>query len=169
MREVIGRCQLLGGQLHADASEFDQADAAYATSAATLEAAALRHFASQAYAGHAAAALTRGRFDTARDAAERVVQALGGASAVVLDEPAWPMLVCHRVWQRCGDPRAWSAIERAHKDTQSMAEMSGDGELRRAILKDIPLHRQVLAAWTAANAEREATARAGPVRRPACR
>lgn len=157
MREVVGRCQLLGGQLHADASEFDQADAAYAASAATFEAAALPHFASQAYAGHAAVALTLGRLDAARDAAERVVQALGGASVVVLDEPAWPMLVCHRVWQRCGDPRAWSAIERAHKDMQSMAEMSGDDELRRAILEDIPLHRQVQAAWVAANAEREAT------------
>jgi hypothetical protein len=74
------------------------------------------------------------------------------------------MLVCHRVWQRCGDPRAWSAIERAHQNMQSMAELSGDEDLRRAILQDIPLHRQVNAAWAAANAEREAAAKAAAAR-----
>ncbi|WP_158219741.1 adenylate/guanylate cyclase domain-containing protein [Ideonella sp. A 288] len=161
MRDVIGRCQLLDGQLHADASEFELAETAYAASAATFEAAGQPHFASQAYAGHAAVALTQGRLDAARDAAERVVQALGGASVMALDEEAWPMLVCHRVWQRCGDPRAWSAIERAHKDMQAKAEMSGDEDLRQAILQDIPLHRQVQAAWAAANAEREATGQSG--------
>lgn len=149
MREVVGRCQLLGGHLHAEAGEFDLADAAYAASAASFEATTQPHFASQAYAGHAAVALAQGRRDAARDAAERTAQALGEASVLGLDDPAWPMLVCHRVWQRCGDPRAWSAIERAYKDLQSQAEMAGDDEFRRAILQDIPLHRQVQEAWVA--------------------
>ena len=160
MREIVARSWLLRGHLRADAGEAEEGHACYDRAAVDFEACGLAHFASQAYAGRAALALDADDLPAALDWAERTAQAIAGLAWLTgIEAPSWPSLVCHRVWQRLGDGRAQAALERAHRELMRIADRAGDAALRQGILYDIPLHREVLAAW---EARATATPPAGP-------
>jgi predicted ATPase/class 3 adenylate cyclase len=150
MREVLARSWLMRGHLLADAGRTDAAHAAYDTAARGFEDCALPHFASQAYAGRASLALAAGDMAAARDWAERTAAAIAGVPSLLgIDEPALPSLCCWRVWQRLGDPRAAAALQRALDDVQTAAGRVDDPALRQAMLQQVPMMRDVMAAWAA--------------------
>jgi predicted ATPase/class 3 adenylate cyclase len=154
-REIAGRSDLLLAHLDADAHHFESAQAHYAASAEAFEASQLPHFASQAYAGLAALALTQGQLDRAQEWAERVQAVLcTELSLLIIDDPVWPPLVCYRVWSRCGDARAASALARAWRDLQTLAERADDEQYSHDLRHRVRLHRDVQAAWAATAASR---------------
>jgi class 3 adenylate cyclase len=151
MREVLARSWLVRGHLLADAGRGEPAHAAYDAAARGFEDCELPHFASQAYAGRAALALAQGDLNAAGPWAERTAQAVASVPSLLgIDAPALPSLVCHRVWQRLGDPRAAGALRRAFDDVQAAAGRAEDPALQQQMLHQVPLMREVMAAWAAA-------------------
>ena len=73
----------------------------------------------------------------------------GVPSLLGIDWPAQPSLVCHLVWQRLGDPRAASALQRAYDDVQSAAARVDDLAIRQEMLRAVPVMREVMAVWDA--------------------
>jgi hypothetical protein len=67
-----------------------------------------------------------------------------------LDGTGYPRLIewtCHQVLERAGDPRAGAWLERAHRALTDQAETIPDAALREGFLKNIPHHREIVAAW----------------------
>ena len=96
-----------------------------------------------------------------------------GADDNPLEGVEFPRLVewtCHRVLASAGDrgdPRAAEWLARAHDALQAQAATIADAALRQGFLCNIPVHREIVAAW--ANAERsrmKGARRATPTRSP---
>ena len=62
-------------------------------------------------------------------------------------------LTCYRVLERAGDPRAADVLAVAHANVLAQAVLTCDPALRRSFLRDIPEHREIVAAWTAHETE----------------
>jgi len=113
-----------------------------------------RHDAS---AGLARVALAKGDPDAAMHALESVLT-LGsnsGADDNPLEGVEFPRLVewtCHRVLARAGDPRAAEWLARAYAALQARAATIADAELRQGFTCNIPVHREIAAAWATRNA-----------------
>lgn len=149
-REVIGRCHQLRGQLHAAQGDATAAHRAYTEALAVFEAAAMPMFACHPCAALAEAELSAGNLAGACAWAERAAGHLSGAAPDARRRrPAWPLLVCHRVWAAAGDPRAEAALDEAYAEVQALASEVGDDEGRRGVLEGVPAHREVIAAWRA--------------------
>ena len=67
-------------------------------------------------------------------------------------DPLLPRFACAQVWAANGDPRAAAMLAQAHGDLQRMASCFDDGPVRQAVLQQVPLHREIIAAWQAAQA-----------------
>jgi len=52
---------------------------------------------------------------------------------------------------RGGDPRADEWLIRAHEALQAQASTIADGALREGFLRNIPVHGEISAAWSARN------------------
>ena len=111
-----------------------------------------RHDAS---AGLARVALAQGDTAAAMQALEPLL-ALGakaGADDNPLEGVEFPRLVewtCHRVLASAGepgDPRAAEWLTRAHEALQAQAATITDAALRQGFLRNIPAHREIVAAW----------------------
>ena len=113
-----------------------------------------RHDAS---AGLARVALAQGDTAAAMQALEPLL-ALGaktGADDNPLEGVEFPRLVewtCHRVLASAGDPRAAEWLARAHEALQAQAATIADAALRQGFLCNIPVHREIVAAWATRNA-----------------
>ena len=82
-----------------------------------------------------------------------------GAKTSADDNPLegveFPRLVewtCHRVLASAGDPRAAEWLARAHEALQAQAATIADAELRQGFICNIPVHREIAAAWATRNA-----------------
>ena len=147
-----GRCQMLRGRIAAEAGDRAAAQAAYERAAAIFVPADAAPFACQVRALSAELLLGQGRLSEALELAERIARDLeAGVSLSNTDEPLFPRWVCHRVWERGGDPRAAAALAAAHAELQDLAARAGDDETRRGIFENVLLHREIVAAWAAAN------------------
>jgi class 3 adenylate cyclase/tetratricopeptide (TPR) repeat protein len=56
-------------------------------------------------------------------------------------------LTCHQVLARAGDPRADEWLVRAHGALMAQTEALSDIGLRQGFLRNIPWHREIVAAW----------------------
>ncbi len=112
-----------------------------------------RHDAS---AGLARVALAQGDSDAAMQALASLLP-LGtrtGGDDNPFEGAEFPRLVewtCHRVLARAGDPRAAEWLARAHAALQARAATIADAELRQGFICNIPVHREIAAAWAARN------------------
>jgi tetratricopeptide (TPR) repeat protein len=151
MTEVQGRCHLLIGRLHLDDGAEVRAQLAFQACIEAFAAAGLPHYESQGHAGLALLALSQGDLARACASAEEVDQRIQNNDALVgIDSPCLPLLACWKVWQRAGDARALPALRRVVNNVQKIAELAGDDEaLRRSVLENVPLHREVMQAWQA--------------------
>ena len=150
-RDAQGRCQLLRGQLLAAAGEYDAAQTAFECAQALFGSLGAEGFVCQVRANLALLHLAAGRLPQAQALAEQIAaQIAGGLSLAATEEPQYPHLACHRVWAASGDPRAGAAIATAHAELQALVAGVGQEELRTSILSNIPLHREIVAAWEAA-------------------
>ena len=73
-----------------------------------------------------------------------------GADDDPLEGVEFPRLVewtCHRVLASAGDPRAAEWLARAHEALQAQAATIADAALRQGFLCNIPVHREIVAAW----------------------
>jgi len=145
----VGAAELALGQ-HVPATQ------AFATAHARANeiASPYRHDAS---AGLARVALAQGDTGAALQALESSL-ALGaktGADDNPLEGAEFPRLVewtCHQVLSDRGDPRAAEWLARAHAALQAQAATITDAALRHGFLCNIPVHREIVAAWTTRNA-----------------
>jgi tetratricopeptide (TPR) repeat protein len=85
-------------------------------------------------------------------AALREVEALlahiaGGGSWEGVEVPRLIELTCHRVLARANDPRAGHWLLLAHEGLQARAMAIADAALRQGFLQNIPVHREIVAAW----------------------
>ena len=78
-----------------------------------------------------------------------------GADSGLLDGAEYPRLIeltCHQVLVRAGGPGAADWLRRAHERLQANAARITDAHLRQSFLHNIPHHREIVAAWTRAEA-----------------
>jgi hypothetical protein len=143
----VGEAELALGRHEAAAEAFAAAHAR-----ASAIASPFRHDAS---AGLARVALARGDVGAAV-AALKPLLALGthtGAPDGSLEGMEFPRLVewtCYRVLEKAGgrdDARAGAWLRRAHEALQAQAATIADADLRTGFLRNIPVHREIVAAW----------------------
>jgi class 3 adenylate cyclase/tetratricopeptide (TPR) repeat protein len=108
-----------------------------------------------ATAGLARVALAQG------DTAEALRQVNGvlaylddGGKLEATQSPTFIELTCYQVLARSSDLRAAEWLERAHTHLMAKAATIPDAQLRKGFLKNIPEHREIMAAWTAAQLAR---------------
>jgi len=144
----VGEAELALGRHAAAAQAFDTAHGRAADIASPH-----RH---DAAAGLARVALARGDIDGAMQALEPLL-ALGSKTVGdgdPLEGAEFPRLIewtCHRVLVRARDPRADEWLIRAHEQLQAQASTIADGALREGFLRNIPVHGEISAAWSARN------------------
>jgi len=147
-REAEGRCVLLRAQLEVATGSPSAARARFEGALSIFEAIDAQGFACLARAELALLDLNDGRLPSAVAAAERIEADLAaGLSLASTEEGLTPHMICHRIWAAAGDARAPSALATAHTALQAMAARVGDDELRTCVLENIPLHRDIVAAW----------------------
>jgi len=143
----LGEAELVLGRHAAAAQAFGSAH-----ERATEIGSPYRH---DAAAGLARVALAQGDTAAALQALEPLLAA--GAAAHgddnLLEGAEFPRLVewtCHRVLARAGEHgerRAAEWLSRAHDALQTQAAAIADPALRESFLRNIPVHREILAAW----------------------
>jgi len=149
----VGNAELALGRYAPAAQAFAAAHAR-----ASEIASPYRHDAST---GLARVALAKGDTGAAMQALESLL-ALGaktGADGNPLEGAEFPRLVewtCHRVLSARGDPRAGEWLARAHASLQVQAATVTDAALRQGFLCNIPVHREIVAAWAARAADASA-------------
>ena len=139
----VGDAELALGRLGPAADAFESAH----TRASEI-ASPFRHDAS---AGLARVALARNDPDAAMLALAPLLSA-GADSSALLEGVEFPRLVewtCYRVLTRVGDPRAGEWLARAHAAIRDRAATIADADLRQRFTLNIPVHREIEAAWAA--------------------
>jgi len=133
----IGDAELALGHHDAAAEAFERAEVA---------ARALGAGEPGALAGRARVAMAMGDLAAALELAENLMAALdrldGGERRQVL-------FTCHQVLARTGDSRAPQLLVRVYDELQARAATITDADLRRSFLNNVPLHREIVSAWTA--------------------
>jgi hypothetical protein len=70
-----------------------------------------------------------------------------GGTLDASEEPRLIELTCHQTLARIGDPHAADWLGRAHTALLAQADAINDAALRQGFLKNIPHHREIMAAW----------------------
>ncbi len=152
-RDAQGRCQLLRGQLLAAGGEHAAAQTAFESAMALFEAQGAAGFVCQLRANLALLHLAVQRLPQAQALAEQIAADIaGGLSLASTEDPQYPHLACHRIWAASGDPRARAAIDTAHAELQVLVARVAQDDLRASILNNIPLNREIVAAWRSQSA-----------------
>ena len=84
-----------------------------------------------------------------------------GGKLEATESPRFIELTCYQVLARSGDFRAAEWLERAHTLLIAKAATIPDAELREGFLKNIPEHREIMAALAAAQLAQESAGDAG--------
>ena len=145
----LGEAELALGRHAAAAQAFASAHAR-----AIEIASPYRH---DAATGLARVALVRGDTEAAMQALAPLLAqgAKTGADDNRLEGVEFPRLVewtCHRVLAIVGDHRTSVWLARAHEALQNRAATITDSALRQCFLGNVPVHREIVAAWATANA-----------------
>jgi class 3 adenylate cyclase/tetratricopeptide (TPR) repeat protein len=116
-----------------------------ALASASIKASASRH---DAIAGLAKVALARGDLVAAKLAIVPVLNHLSASGDLKgTERPILIWLTCHMVLAAAGDPRATEMLAGGHAELQARVEAISDAALRRSFLSQIPVHREIVAAW----------------------
>jgi class 3 adenylate cyclase/tetratricopeptide (TPR) repeat protein len=116
-----------------------------------------RHDAS---AGLARVALTEGNNEVALVDLQPVLdQVAAGGALDGTDESRRIELTCHRALARASNPRAADWLARAHGALMVQADTITDSALRQGFLRNVPHHREIVAAWAQRGAGGESSAR----------
>ncbi len=143
----VGDAELALGQHQAAAEAFERAESA---------ARALGVGEHGAMAGRARVALARGDLATALELVETLLAATARLDGAEGAEARQVLFTCHQVLARAGDPRAPELLLRVYDELQARAATIADAALRRSFLDNVPLHREIVAAWEALQPERAA-------------
>ena len=149
-QEIAALCRV--GEAELALGRHEPAAEAFATAHARAGeiASPYRHDAS---AGLARVALARGDLGAAMQALEPLLALGANANDELLAGMEFPRLVdwtCHRVLASTGgrgDARAAQWLSRAHRALQVQAAAITDAVLRQGFLRNIPVHREIVAAW----------------------
>lgn len=133
---VIGHARAALRQPHAAADAYRQAVALYES---------LGHAAAAAepHAGLASVALAQGEPAQALAHVEVILNTLADGLRVGLTEPFYVYLVCYRLLETTGDPRAAAVLRAAQGLLQEYVATIADEGLRRAFLEEVAVHRAV--------------------------
>jgi predicted ATPase/DNA-binding SARP family transcriptional activator len=101
----------------------------------------------ESLAGLAHVALHRENTAQAYDHIEELLKHLETNTLHGAEEPFLVYLICCRVLQALQDPRASDILKNAHNLLQEEAAEIGDEELRRSFLENVPVHREIVAAY----------------------
>ena len=101
-----------------------------------------------ALAGLAALALARQELPQALAYVAEIQPFLAAGPLEGAGEPMWVYLTCYRVLQAAGDPGAVTLLRTAYELLQGRAAALETKAQRRTFLKNIPAHREILAAWS---------------------
>lgn len=140
---LLGRCQAALGHIDDALACFD----AYETWAGPSSS---RYVVPPSMPARAELALTGGRLDEAITVVDRIVARLDSGDPCVDPDELQRYFVCHRVLAAANAPRADEFLERAHAALSEQAARLPEAD-RVAFLGNIPLHRQILAAWAEAH------------------
>jgi len=139
---ILGNALLDTGQLDLAADAFQQAvDVRCEVGAFSVV--------NESLAGLARVALARGDLAQAQTHVDAILSYLATNTLVAVDEPIRIHLTCYHVLHANADPRATASLEQAHILLQKQAAKITGADRRRAFLENVPLHREVVAAWTA--------------------
>jgi hypothetical protein len=153
MPDVTARCMLLRGRMMGGAGNLGAALSVFEQALSIFEAVEATGFATAARAHMAEIHMRQGQMTQALALTEPIDTAVAaGLSIASTDDPLFPRLVCYRVWAAAGDSRASSALEAMHADLDALAARSGDDDRRVSILQNVPVHREIIAAWAAHHA-----------------
>jgi tetratricopeptide (TPR) repeat protein len=136
---VLSYAQLSLGQLAEAAESFRQTlDVSRALN--------LNHIALFALAGQALVCLTQGDVPQALVKVEEILAHLDSDDFQLasLEEPFGIYVICYRVLQASGDPRARDVLHTAHGLLQERAAKISDEKMRRSFLENVPPHREIL-------------------------
>ena len=157
--EVIARLRLGGAELALGRNAAARQAYTQARARAVEIDSAYQHDCS---AGLARVALAEGDTAAALAALQPVLDQLAGGGT--LDGTEYPRLIeltCHQVLARAGDPRAIDWLTRAHGALMALAETMTDPALRQGFLRNIPHHREIVAAWAKRDSSGAAPAKPG--------
>jgi tetratricopeptide (TPR) repeat protein len=104
------------------------------------------HLAVEARAGLASLALAAGDLAAALRQVEAIWKALASHPHAGQDEPFSIYLVCYRVLEAVGDPRATTVVQTAQRLLREYADSIADAALRRSFLANVATHRALLEA-----------------------
>jgi tetratricopeptide (TPR) repeat protein len=154
--------RLVAGHAELGLGRLDAAAAAYADSHAQMQALQLRpQQLLDPVSGLARVALAAGQLPQALQHAESLLaHRAAGGSFDGTEEPLLLPLTCWRVLQAAADPRAPAALADAMAQLQQQAARINDEAARQRFLQQVPHHREIAAAWAAAQAS-TASATAG--------
>lgn len=107
------------------------------------------NLAMESQAGLAEIALARGDLAGALACVEEILAHTESGTLDGTDEPLRIMLTCYRVLETVHDTRAPRALIAAHGLLQEQAARIGRTEMRRYFLEEVPLHKQIIAAYQA--------------------
>ena len=117
----------------------------------------LPHLAIEAMAALAAAALARGDHAAAMVEVQAILnRQAGGADLDGTDEPMRIRLQCWQVLNAVADARAPELLAAAWRELSTRAGRIDDAKRRHDFLQAVPFHREIAAAWHAAQAARPA-------------
>jgi hypothetical protein len=107
----------------------------------------------EALAGLAQVALAQGDLLGALAQVEAILTHLdNGGTFDGVDEALRIPLICYRVLAAAHDPRATGVLQMAHTAFQERMSKLPDESARRMFLQNVPWHREIVAAWAAAQA-----------------
>ena len=152
-RDTQALCLHLRARVEAAAGHGSAAEALFGRATAMFESLAVPAMVCQVSADLALLHLAEGRLPEAQQQVEKIAAELAaGMSLAATGDALRPHLACHRVWAATGDSRAAQAIDTAHAELQALAAKTGEEDTQRSILEQVPLHREIVAAWAAQRA-----------------
>jgi ATP/maltotriose-dependent transcriptional regulator MalT len=102
-----------------------------------------------AAAGLARVALAQGDLPAALREVEALLAEVGGGTWGGVDMASLIELTCYKVLARHHDARANDWLVRAHDTLQAQAAAIADDAIRLRFLQNVPVHREIVEAWTA--------------------
>lgn len=98
-------------------------------------------------AGLALAALAQGQPAEAGGLAGECLAWIEAHGLGGVESPAQVYLACFRALEGSDPPRAAEALAQGHRHLTQLAGAIDDPQLSRAVLHDVPIHRELIAAW----------------------
>ena len=137
----LGEAELALGHHDAAAETFERAESvARATDVGGYH---------DAMAGLARVALAKEDMPTALELVERLLVASTSPEGIECAYARLVLFTCQQVLAHAGDSRAVELLESVHAELQTRAATISDDSLRRSFLDNVPLHREIVAAWSA--------------------